>query len=74
MDDETIINEFIDDCIVIDINQEIKNQTIRIERKYNLKIPDAIIAATAGYLKIPLLTADADFKKIDPMNLIYYER
>jgi predicted nucleic acid-binding protein len=73
-DDENIINEFIDDCIVIDVNQEIKRQTIRIKRNYNLKIPDAIIASTAAYLKLPLLSADADFKKLDQMNLIYFEK
>ncbi len=72
--EENIVKQFIGDCIVIDINKEIKNRTIEIRRKYSLKLPDAIIAATAIYLKQPLMTADKDFKNVSTLDLIYYER
>ena len=39
--------------------------TINIRKTNNLKLPDAIIAATAHYLNIPLITADKGFKTID---------
>jgi len=72
--EEKIINQFINDCIIIDVNREIKGRTIELRRKYRLKLPDAIIAATTNYLKQPLITADQDFKKIDELNLIFYEK
>ncbi len=72
--EEEILNQFISDCIVIDINKEIKIGTIELRRTYRLKLPDAIIAATAGYLRQPIVTADSDFKKIDTIDIIYYEK
>ena len=36
------------------------------------KLPDAIVAATAIYLDIPLVTFDTDFKKIDNLKLILF--
>lgn len=68
-----IIKNFIKDCILIDINEEIKNSTINIRKKYNLKLPDAIIAGTSQFLNIPLLTADKDFERIEELPVIIYE-
>ena len=67
------IENFISDCVVIDINQEIKRITIDLRRKSHLKLPDCIIAATSIYLNVPFLTADADFKSVDDLLLILYE-
>jgi predicted nucleic acid-binding protein len=36
-------------------------------------LPDTIIAATSGYLKLPLLTADKDFQEIENVELIFYQ-
>jgi len=72
--EESIVNEFINDCIVIDINKEIKKTTIELRNKYRIKIPDALIAATACYLRQPFITADKGFKKVDRLNLIFYEK
>ena len=69
-----VVNQFISDCIVIDINREIKDKTIVLRQTYRLKLPDAIIAATADYLKQPLMTADRDFKNIDRVDVIFYEK
>ena len=46
---------------------------ILLKQKYSLKTPDAIIAATALYYKLPLLTADLDFVKIKDLNIILIE-
>ena len=69
-----IINELLNECVIIDINSEIKNLTIHYRQTYKLKLPDSMIAATSIYLDLPLITADADFKKIEELNLIFYER
>jgi hypothetical protein len=68
-----IIKELISDCTLIDLNREIKEKAIAFRQKYNLKIPDTIIAATSDYLKIPLISADKQFKKIKDINLIFYQ-
>ena len=72
--DNKVIDELLKECVIIDINSEIKNLTISYRNNYKLKLPDSIIAASSLYLDIPLISADADFKKIDELNLIFYER
>jgi len=72
--DLKIIQELIDQCVIIDINDEIKDMVIDLKRKYRLKLPDGIIIATAIYLDLPLITADQEFKKAEQLNLIFYER
>lgn len=58
--------------IVMDLNESIKETTIRYRKDFKLKIPDAIIAATANYLNLPLLTADLAFKSIPELTTIIY--
>ena len=55
------------------MNIEIKKRAIQIKQKYKIKLPDAIIAATAILYNIPFITADADFKVITELNLIFIE-
>jgi len=73
-DDIKKIEQFISECTIIDITEGIKEVAIEIRQKYNIKLPDCIIAATALWLNMPLITADQDFKKIDIADLIYFER
>lgn len=63
-------SKIIDNCTIVSLSEYIKRITIQLKQNYTLKIPDAIIAATAIYLNIPLLTADKDFKKIKELDLI----
>jgi predicted nucleic acid-binding protein len=67
------VKSFINDCVVVDITEDIKIKTITIRQNYKLKLPDCIIAATAQFLDIPLLTADKDFMKIKNFNITFYE-
>ena len=67
-----IIKDFIADCTVFDINNEIKKNTIDLSKRYKLKLPDAIVAATSKYLNCPLITADKDFAKIENIPIILY--
>ena len=70
---EEIIKSFLKNCSIVELNSEIKNLTIALRREYNLKLPDSIIAATAFYLKLPLLTADKGFSKMKEMQIIMYD-
>jgi len=41
-----------------------------LRRLYKQKIPDAIIAASAVAVTVPLVTADRGFQKIESLHLI----
>jgi predicted nucleic acid-binding protein len=66
----TVIHSMLKDCIVIPFMSEIKDIAISLKQTYTLKIPDAIVAATAIHFGLPLVTADTDFRKIKDLNLI----
>ena len=59
------IKEFLRVCTIIDINDSIKTFTLNIKQKHKVKLPDAIIAATAKFLNLSLITADKGFSKIN---------
>ena len=63
-------SKIIDNCTVVSLFEYIKRIAIQLKQSYTLKIPIAIIAATAIYLNIPLLPAVKDFKKIKGLDLI----
>ena len=63
---------FLSQCKIIDINSAIKKKAVEIRKRFFLKLPDSIVAATASYLELPLITADSDFKRIIELELIHY--
>lgn len=64
----------LDDCLVLDMNYQIKKESIAIRNKYKIKIPDAIIAATAIVYNIPLITSDKGFDKIKEIDLLFIQK
>jgi predicted nucleic acid-binding protein len=58
------INLLLDACKLYDLNDKIKSAAILFMRNYRLKMPDAIIAATANYYNIELITCDSKLKSI----------
>ena len=72
-EDRSIIEELLNNCIIVDLNQAIKRITIDLKQKYKLKLPDAIIAATSIYMNLPLISADKDFERISDLQFIRYE-
>jgi predicted nucleic acid-binding protein len=62
--------KFIEAIYNYPFNAEIRELTILLKQSYSLKIPDAIIAATAMHYNQTLLTADKDFKKIREITSI----
>lgn len=67
------INHLINNCIIADINAEIKQITKELLQGSSVKLPDAIIAATSFYLDLPLFTSDTDFRNISGLNLVLLE-
>jgi hypothetical protein len=72
--DRTLIESLIDNCFVINIVPQVKQFAIEYRSKFRLKLPDAVVAATARFLEIPFLTADEGFRKINELDLFFYER
>jgi predicted nucleic acid-binding protein len=70
--EEKQINELLNDCLVVSLNNNIKKEYIELRKKYRLKLADAIIAATAITLNIPLITSDKQFAIVKELNLIQY--
>ena len=71
--EEKQIAALLNDCSIININNEIKEKYVAIRRKYYLKLADAIIAATAIATEIPLITADKQFRTIADLKILMYE-
>lgn len=69
-----IVKRFLEDFVVVNINEAVKEKAIDIKIHTNLKLPDSIIAATAIVLNMPIVTSDKHFKKVDQLNLLFYEK
>ena len=62
--EERKIKDFLSHIDIIDISEEIKTKTIYFRKKYKLKIPDALICATAYCEKALLISKDKELKKV----------
>lgn len=67
---ESRVREFIGSSTVVDLSEPIIQQTVRLRRHYRgLKLPDAVIAATAIVNSLTLLsTNDSDFNRIAELS------
>ncbi|HNR73778.1 MAG: PilT protein domain protein [Bacteroidetes bacterium OLB12] len=48
----------------------INEKAISLRQRYGIKVPDAIIAASAWQYDLPLITADVAFTKIKEVNIL----
>mgnify|MGYP003420353896 CR=1 FL=1 len=71
--DKNVLEKFLSCCSIENISIEIKCKTIELRKKYNIKLPDAIIASTAIVKNLPLLSADNVFSKIPEVNFIHLQ-
>lgn len=65
-----LIKDFLTAVTIIQTSPIICERAARFRLSYAIKLPDAIIAATALYLGIPLITADTAFFKINEIEVI----
>ncbi|MCW5909272.1 MAG: type II toxin-antitoxin system VapC family toxin [Chitinophagales bacterium] len=59
------IKKLIADCQVVSLNKSVKKEAIELRKQFKLKTVDSIVAATAKFLNLPLITADKSFAKLD---------
>lgn len=70
-DDMEVYRLFVSKSIVLGIKQEIVNETIRICRSYKIKLPDALIAATAIINEMVLVADnDKDFLRVHELKYL----
>jgi predicted nucleic acid-binding protein len=60
----------IDFCTVIPLTNSIKNEAIKLKQQYKVKVPDAIVAATAITEGYTLVTADKGFRRFTSLSMI----
>jgi predicted nucleic acid-binding protein len=66
-----VLNDFISASVIFGLSENIILKSIEVRKKYRLKLPDAIIAATAIVNNLTLLTRNiSDFKKVATLNCI----
>ena len=67
------IEILLDSCTIHHSSNTISRIASNLKLAYGLKIPDALIAATAVDLNLPLITSDSDFRKVEEIELIQLE-
>ena len=69
--DLLVLHSFINDTLVIELEKDIKIKTAQIRKQNKLKLPDAIIAATAMVYDLTLITRNTkDFKDIGELKIL----
>lgn len=64
-EDKETLDIFTGQALVLNINEDIIEQTIELRKNYKTKLPDAIIAATALVHNLTLISRNtSDFKNI----------
>ena len=70
-EDLKILTNFISEVIIFGLEKDVKIGTADIRKAHNIKLPDAIIAATAKVHRLKLITRNVeDFKKVRSLEII----
>lgn len=62
------IEDFLRELSIIDLREDVKAKAIVLRRQGGLKLPDAIIAATAQVLGAAVLTNDKKFHRVSGLT------
>jgi len=69
--DLAVLKDFIEDSVVFELEKEIKLKTAELRKTNKIKLPDAIIAATAVVHNLTLLTRNvSDFQNIQNLSVL----
>jgi hypothetical protein len=71
VEQQTIIETFINNSNILELNNEIVNKTIELRKSKKIKLPDAIIAATAIVHQLTLISSDSDFNDIQGLTKLH---
>jgi hypothetical protein len=73
LEEEQIIQEILSQFFIFNFDDALKKHVIYFRKKYNLKLPDSIIVATARINNIPLFTSDKKLNNIEEIDVILYD-
>ena len=65
-----LLKEFLGECIIIRLNEEIKDLAVKIRLTTRMKLMDSIIAASAQWTKLVLVTGDEKFDSVKSIDII----
>jgi predicted nucleic acid-binding protein len=71
-EDIKLFNIFVSDIEVVEVlssNLKLIKDIIRLRKKYSIKLPDAIIAASAIYSNSVIITNDKHFNKVEELTV-----
>ena len=68
--EEQAILRFLKEVDIIDLNSEVRSMAVTLRRRYSLRHPDAIIAATSIVRTAPLVTFDKRLMKIEGLQVV----
>ncbi|RYU90760.1 type II toxin-antitoxin system VapC family toxin [Mucilaginibacter terrigena] len=68
--DKDLLKDFLSKCHIVDIEPAIKDLTINLRSQSKIKLPDAVIAATAIYYDLPLFTMDKGFNRLPDLQAV----
>lgn len=66
--EEIIVRDFLTKITVVGLDNNIKELAIAFRKNYRLKLPDAIVAATAKSVNANLLTNDLKLRSLTEIN------
>ena len=69
-DQEVLIRDFLTHVTVMGLDSNIKDLAIALRKTYRLKLPDAVVAATAKFLNAMLLTNDIKLTNLTEINTL----
>lgn len=69
-EEEKNIKKLLPQTCIIPVTNSIKEKTIVLKRKQNIKLPDALICATAMVKRLTLVTDDKHLLKISGLEVI----
>jgi predicted nucleic acid-binding protein len=70
-EEKNMMEYFISASIIYELNETVVNATIAIHKAHKIKLPDAIIAATALVYNLSLITRNtSDFKNITGIKVV----
>ena len=71
LDEQNITSTFINEAMIFALDENVVDATIYLRRQLRIKLPDAIIAATAITYDFTLITYNvSDFNKISTLKLL----
>jgi predicted nucleic acid-binding protein len=70
--EEKVITQLLDELFIIELNNNIKKKAIKLRKESAIKLPDAIVVASASFNGLPLMTSDKKLFKIKEVDVIEY--